>query len=126
MLTQQFHDAAAAMLAEHDYPGLSYALVRSGGLVLAGAVGVTDRTTNTPATPPPVYQVASVSKMLAGALAARLAAEHRLDLDAPLSRYWADPNHVAQGPNGAQISIRMLLSQTAGMPRYPANLQREN
>lgn len=120
----QFRQSAQAMIAAHDYPGISYALVRAEGPVFAGGVGVANRASNRPADAETVYQIASVSKMLTGLAVARLAAEGRLDLDAPLARYWAEPARVPKGPGGEEISVRMVAADTAGMPRYPANLVR--
>jgi CubicO group peptidase (beta-lactamase class C family) len=54
----------------------------------------------------------SVGKGLTALLAARLAGEGRLDMDAPVVRYW--PEFGAAGKD--RVTVRQLLSHQAGLP----------
>ena len=114
---QQFRGAAEALVASNHYPSVTYALARRSGVTFAGGVGVADRASQRAADGDTVYQIASVSKLLTGTLAARMIAEGRMDLDAPLTRYWT--GRVPTGAGGAPITIRTLLAHTSSLPRNP-------
>ena len=61
------------------------------------------------------FRFASVSKVFAATLAAKLVEEGKLNPDLPISRYRKDlPEHFQE------ITIRQLLSHTSGMPHYQA------
>jgi CubicO group peptidase (beta-lactamase class C family) len=61
------------------------------------------------------WDLASLSKVVATTSAASvLVQEHRLDLDAPVSRYLPE----FSGGKKDQVTVRMLLNHTSGMPAY--------
>lgn len=65
-----------------------------------------------PMTVDTLFDLASLTKVVATTPAImQLVAQHRLDLDAPVSRYW--PEFAQQG-KGA-ITLRMLLTHTSGL-----------
>ena len=57
------------------------------------------------------FRVASVTKSFTAALILRMAEQGLLSLDDPLTRYWPD----AAVPNARDMTIRQLLSHTAGV-----------
>ena len=69
------------------------------------------------------FEIASTSKAFTAALVLRLAEEGTLDLDAPISTYL--PPSYTQGllvidghDYGPELTLRQLLSHTAGLPDY--------
>jgi len=83
--------------------------VRRDGEIATIAVGSGDlasRTALTAATPLMAY---SMSKTITAAAVLKLAAERRLDLDAPADRY-------LDLPYGHEVTVRRLLAHTAGLP----------
>jgi CubicO group peptidase (beta-lactamase class C family) len=60
-----------------------------------------------------VFEIASITKTMTATVAARLAAEGRLDLDAPVRRYLPD-FRVADAAVSARVTVRDLFSHTAG------------
>jgi D-alanyl-D-alanine carboxypeptidase len=60
-----------------------------------------------------VWRWASITKQLAAVIAMQEVAAGRLDLDAPISRYWPD----WKGPASKQIRIRDLLMHRSGLPQ---------
>jgi CubicO group peptidase (beta-lactamase class C family) len=74
--------------------------------------GWSDQATRRPWQAGTLVNVFSVGKGLIAALAARLAGQGRLDLDAPVTAYW--PEFAAAGKD--QITVRQLLSHQAGLP----------
>ena len=92
-------------------PGVSAAVRCDGELIWAGSAG--ESAPGVPATPRTRYRVASISKVLTAGVAAVLAAQGRLDLDAPagdllpeLSGGWAVP------------TSRQLLAHLGGAAHY--------
>lgn len=60
-----------------------------------------------------VWRWASITKQLAATLVLQEVARGKLDLDAPVSRYWPD----WKAPNAATIRIRDLLLHNSGLPQ---------
>ncbi len=110
-LDQQF----AALAARPEMAGLAVAIVEEGELRFVSAYGVTDKQSGEPVTPRTVFRWASVSKGVAGSLAAKLAEEGKLNLDAPLSR-WRSSLRL---PGGAEsrITLAQLLSHRTGLTK---------
>ena len=100
-------------------------LMRS-GVVPGVAVGVVDAdgartfgfgTTNVehplPVDADTVFEIASITKTMTATVAARIAAEGRLDLDAPVRRYLPD-FRVADAGVSERVTVRDLFTHTAG------------
>lgn len=60
-----------------------------------------------------IWRWASITKQLTAIIAMQEVAAGRLDLDAPISRYWPE----WKGPAGKQIRIRDLLMHRSGLPQ---------
>lgn len=60
-----------------------------------------------------IWRWASITKQLTAVLAMQEVAAGRLDLDAPVSRYWPD----WRAPNAGRIRIRDLLLHNSGLPQ---------
>ena len=96
-LDQQF----AAMAQRSEMAGLAVAIVEDGELRFVRGYGVVDRNTNVPVTLDTVFRWASVSKTVAGMLAATLSNEGLVDLERP-------------GPQDAQLSMVQWLFDFRG------------
>ena len=68
---------------------------------------------NTPVAADAVWRWASITKQLTVVLAMQEVAAGRLDLDAPVSRYWPD----WKAKNASTIKIRHLLLHNSGLPQ---------
>jgi CubicO group peptidase (beta-lactamase class C family) len=66
-----------------------------------------------PVAPDAVWRWASITKQLTAVIAMQDVAAGRLDLDAPVRRYWRD----WKAPNAATIRIRDLLLHNSGLPQ---------
>jgi CubicO group peptidase (beta-lactamase class C family) len=102
-------------------PGVSVGVVVRDALVFADGVGFANTRLRTSATADTPYNVASVTKLFTATLALQLAAEGRLELDAPVARYLPDTVHVPTDSSGTAITARHLLTHTAGLPKNPPN-----
>lgn len=102
-------------------PGVSVGVVVNDALVMADGVGYANRRQRSRATGDTPYNVASVTKLFTATLALQLAAEDRLDLDAPVARYLPDTVHLPTDASGTAITVRHLLTHTSGLPNNPPN-----
>lgn len=110
-------EAARAVVADlramAPFPAVSVSAWRDGGLVWGEAFGMADLEAHTPATPDDRFRLASVSKVLTGAIVMRLAEQGVIDLDAPISRYRPDlPVHHRD------TTLRQLASHQGGVRHY--------
>lgn len=71
-----------------------------------------------PVQPDDVWRWASITKQLAAVIAMQEVEAGRLDLDAPVSRYWPD----WKAPNAGTIRIRDLLAHNSGLPQPDESL----
>ena len=101
----------ATRLASSGVPSASVAIVRGGKIVFARAYGKQSETMPVPRDDAP-YQIASISKQFAAAAILLLQADGKLSLDDTVSKYIPDIT------DGDTITIRQLLSHTAGLQDY--------
>lgn len=100
----------SAELARTLTPGAQVAVVISGRVVYSRGFGVADIETGRAVTPQTLFRVGSVTKMVTGAVLAQLAAEGRVDLRAPISRYVTD----LEGKRIGTVTTHQLLTHHAG------------
>lgn len=110
-LDQQF----SAMAQRSEMAGLAVGVIEDGELRFIRSYGVVDRGTNVPVTLNTVFRWASVSKTVAGTLAAALSNEGLVDLERPVSR-WNTSLRLPEGAE-ARLSFEQLLSQQTGLTK---------
>jgi D-alanyl-D-alanine carboxypeptidase len=79
---------------------------------------IADRKSNRRMTPDDLMLQGSVGKTYAAALAMRLVAENKLDLDSKIERYLGSEPWFSRLPNSKSITVRMLMNHTSGLVRY--------
>jgi D-alanyl-D-alanine carboxypeptidase len=111
-------DAATAATLEADlnglrsagkFPGASAAVMFPDGSIWKGVSGTAVASSSTRVTSDTLFAVGSITKTFISALIGRLAQDGTIGLDDPLSKY------VPSFTNATKISIRQLLSHTAGI-----------
>ncbi|MER5886213.1 serine hydrolase domain-containing protein [Streptomyces sp. NPDC001941] len=108
--------ASIAGLPDGDVTGALLRVTGSAG-AWTGTSGVGDLTTGAPVPADGHVRIGSVSKVFTAAVVLQLAAERRVDLDAPVQRYL--PRVL---PTGLKpMTVRQLLNHTSGMPRPAAS-----
>jgi len=100
---------------EEGLPGLVVALSEGGGPSLVAASGHADLQQREPAHPETPFFIGSISKNLFTTVALLLVEDGILGLDDPLSDY-------LKWPRGEEITVRMLLNHTTGIPDYFGSL----
>lgn len=112
------------LMDRYDVPGVSMAVVRDGTLAWSGAYGFADRKRERPMTVDAVFRVESISKPVTAWGVLRLVERGQVDLDAPVEQYvgdWALP----PDPAAETVTVRRLLSHTAGLPLGPIGTETE-
>lgn len=103
----------ARYMEEKKIPGMSVAVVRDGELILAKGYGLESIEFNRRASAMTVYPISSVSRIIAGTLAMRLAKAGKLEIDSPIA-------DILDGvPNDkSHITVRHLLQHTHGLADF--------
>ena len=101
-----------AGMAKHVVPGVAVGVIDPAGERTWG-FGVTNVEHPLPVDADTVFEIASITKTMTATVAARLAAEGRLELDAPVRRYLPD-FRVADATVSATVTVRDLFTHTAG------------
>jgi CubicO group peptidase (beta-lactamase class C family) len=109
-----------AQLAHREGVGLSIGIVYDQQLVWAQGFGHADVERKTAATPQTIYRIASITKLFTSTAILQLRDAGKLQLDDPLSKHlpWFQIKH--RFPDAPPITLRHLLTHTAGLPREAA------
>ena len=122
-----FCDAFAVLnqgIAAKAFPGASVAISHTEKLVALKALGRFTYELNAPAvTDDTIFDLASATKVVATTTAAMILHERgRLDLEAPLIETL--PEFASQDARRRQVTFRMLLAHSSGLPAYEKLFQR--
>lgn len=98
---------------ENAVPAMSVSVWKDDGIAWSEAFGVADLEHDVPATRRSLFRIGSVSKALTASLAARLAEEGLIDLDADIRE-----TLPAFPDKGAPITLRQLLGHLGGVRHY--------
>jgi CubicO group peptidase (beta-lactamase class C family) len=105
----------AEMVRQH-IPGLALLVARHGQTLRAEGFGLANVELNVPVRPETIFQSGSVGKQFTATAVMMLVEAGKIGLDDPLSKYFP------QGPAWwKQVTVRELLSHTAGFTDYPDN-----
>ena len=117
---QRFAAVDAAIrggIAAHVYPGAVVVAGHADTIIYAHGYGHFTWNPSSPVPDPSItrWDLASLTKIVATTSAlAVLLQQHRVDLDAPVSRYLPEYS----GGRKNDVTVRMLLNHTSGMPAY--------
>jgi len=104
--------AIAKTMKKMNCPGVVFAVTKPGKADVVITEGVDDLQNKTKISTADKFRIGSVTKTFTSVVALQLAAEGKLSLDDPLSKY--EP----QVPNSQNITVRMLLNHTSGLYSY--------
>lgn len=99
---------------KNKVPGAAYAIIKNGKVVATKVYGTRAVDADLPVTSHTVFRLASVSKTFAADLAAILASEGKLDLDAPVQKYVPELHFKTNG-HAEKVKLRHILSHSAGI-----------
>ncbi len=108
-----------ALQAETGVPGLAVAIVEDGETVLARGYGIAGPD-DQPVTAQTVFQIGSITKSFVALVMLQLAAESKVDLDAPVVRYV--PNfRTANKRVSDAITVNQLITHRSGLTTLHGN-----
>ena len=110
----------------YGVPGVSIAVINGGQIAWAKGYGVAEMGTSSPVTPQTMFQAGSVSKPVAAAGALFLVQEGQLSLDENINnklKSWKLPENELTREQ--KVTLRRLLSHTAGLTVHFVRLRRE-
>lgn len=124
-LLQTLDARIPAWLARYKTPGAVLALVHGGEVVWVYAYGWADRENQQPMTPNTVFGVASISKPVTAWGLMKLVEAGQVGLDDPVTRYVTRWRFPASDFDPQEVTIRRLLSHSAGLstPEYIGYLE---
>jgi len=103
-------------MEKQQIPGLSLLVARSGRIIRAQGYGLSNVELQAPVKPETVFQSGSVGKQFTATAVMMLVEEGKVRLDDPIKRY------LKESPRAwNQVTVRELLSHTAGFTDYPKN-----
>ncbi|XP_041650831.1 serine beta-lactamase-like protein LACTB, mitochondrial isoform X2 [Cheilinus undulatus] len=111
-------DLLERIKAEVGAPGLVVGVSVDGAQVWCEGLGYADLENRVPCSPETVMRIASISKPLTSAAAARLREEGKLDLDVPVQQYVPEFPQKQFDRQDVTITPRMLLSHLSGIRHY--------
>jgi CubicO group peptidase (beta-lactamase class C family) len=105
-------------IARHAFPGASVTIAHAGRLMCSRGLGHFTFDENSPVvTPDTVFDIASVSKVIATTSMAMILYERgSLDLDAPVTGII--PEFAGEDARRREVTFRMLLAHSSGLPGY--------
>lgn len=107
-----------ALVASSGIPGATLAVRLPGGKSICLASGFADAEKRRPMSPGDRMLSGSIGKTFVAAVVLQLEEEGWLRIEDPLARYFPGEEWLRSLANGAQVSLRMLLSHTGGLPEY--------
>ncbi len=112
------YDLLRNAIAEHAFPAASVAVTHQGSLVALQAFGHFTYEPNSPEiTPETIFDLASVSKVVATTSMAMILYERGLlDLEAPVAAIV--PEFAKDDQHRREVTLRMLLAHSSGLPAY--------
>lgn len=113
--TAKVNDFIKSEMQKQRIPGVSLAVVKDGHIILARGYGHANVEHQVPVKPETIFQSGSVGKQFTATAVMMLVEEGKIDLDDKVGKYLGD---VPEG--WKNITVRNLLTHTAGMTDYPA------
>lgn len=116
--TQQLIAFADSLRIARSWPGVSIGVALQDGRTIGVTSGYSDTTRKQPLRPSHKLMQGSVGKTYVAAIAMQLVAEGKLDLDAPVSRYFSNATWLGRIAHSDRITVRQLMTHTSGLVRY--------
>jgi CubicO group peptidase (beta-lactamase class C family) len=107
-------DYIRAEMTKQHIPGLALLVTRDGQIVRAQGYGLANVELQVPVKPETIFQSGSVGKQFTATAVMMLVEEGKIGLEDPLTKYFPDAPATWN-----QVTIRELLSHTAGFTDYP-------
>jgi CubicO group peptidase (beta-lactamase class C family)/D-alanyl-D-alanine dipeptidase len=109
-------EAIQREMKDKNLPALSIVMIDDQSTFWEAGFG--EERANTPITTQTIYRVGSISKLFTDIALMQLVEQHRVELDAPVSRYLPD-FHPTNPFDKSEITLRQLMTHRSGLVREP-------
>lgn len=106
------------IISENNIPGINLAIVMPDNEVITVSAGYSDKEKQILMKPEDKMFSGSTGKTFCAAIILQLIDEGKLNVDDLISKYFGNEEWFLRIPNANEITIRMLLNHTSGIPRY--------
>ncbi len=106
------------LMNELKVPGVSVTVIKNKEIVWSNNFGVADCDTKNPVSSKTIFEACSMSKPIFTYLVLKLVDEEKLELDKPVYNYLPEEFVCDNEDFPQQITARMILSHTSGMPNW--------
>lgn len=106
------------IILENNIPGINLAVVMPNNEILAVSAGYSDKEKQVLMKPEDKMFSGSTGKTFCAAVILQLVDEGKLNLDDQVSKYFGNEEWFTRLPNANEVTVRMLLNHTSGIPRY--------
>lgn len=114
--TSYLDERIPALMNDYGIPGVSISLVHKGRTTWSNAYGYADLESGRKMTVDTYCRVESISKSVTAWGVMKLVEQGKIDLDKPVKQYINDWELPESQFSGETITVRQLLTHTAGMP----------
>ncbi|NMG09092.1 serine hydrolase domain-containing protein [Brasilonema sp. UFV-L1] len=118
---ERFQTSLDILQQQTNFPGATAAFILADGQCIEFATGYADQENQIAMTSDIRMLSGSVGKTFTSAVALGLVQEGKLSLDIPIARWLAQEDWFSRLPNGDNISLRMLLNHSSGLPNHNHN-----
>jgi len=115
-MTAHLESRIPELMKTYEIPGVSMALVQNNKVVWTQAFGFADIEAGRKMTANTICRVQSISKPVTAWGVMKLVEQDKIDIDKPVSFYLKNWTHPESEFSEKDITIRQLLSHSAGMP----------
>lgn len=106
------------IISELGIPGVNVAVIMPENDIVAVSAGYSDKEKQILMKPEDKMFSGSTGKTFCAAIILQLIDEGKLNIDDSLSEFYGDEDWFDKLPNANDVTIRMLLNHTSGIPRY--------
>jgi CubicO group peptidase (beta-lactamase class C family) len=117
-VVDKLEELTPKLMSELKVPGVSISIVKNYKLEWSKSFGVADADSKNLVSSKTMFEVCSMSKPVFAYLVLKLVEQGKLELDKPLSNYLSEEFISDHGDYSEQITARMILSHTSGMPNW--------
>lgn len=114
------------LMKELKVPGVSITLIKNKEIVLSKSFGYADANSKNEVNDKTMFEACSMSKPLFAYLVLKLVEQGKLELDKPLYDYLPEKFICENQDYPKQITTRMILSHTSGLPNWRKGSEENN
>ena len=115
---QEFQQKLDELQQAEGFPGVTVGIVLPDGQSMSFASGLADIEAKVKMNPQGRMLSGSIGKTYVAAVALQLIKEKKFSLEDKISLFFKDENWFPRLPNAPNITVKMLMNHTGGLPRY--------